>query len=418
MPNVTNFSASTPNANVRGTLTDERIAEPAVPSPGLVTMGPRVTFNFVTDPWSKDNSYTYYDVVNISGASYIARQNVPAGIEITNEDYWIRWNDANAQFAELENVVNSFDERITANTNAITENTNEINELTKTPDMIVIGDSFSTDSPDASQAPLWHTIVGQRLGYNVHNFAVGGAGYLVSNNKFSNQVDAAVSSISDKQNVKLAYVYGGWNDVYNQTGVGNVYDECRNIINQIQSNFPNARIIIMGCNTFLYNPNVVSGDTARGLSYALNSAANYMGVEYVDTHTLGLGNTTFFMQGANEHPNAYGERMIAATAIQLNSNNYISPQIVSNDITGGTGYLSAEILGSTVNLYLDFTATDISASVDIPYHMIPTIPTMLLYGSDGSIHNVDRGIINQAMRFTVSGLTSGTRYTGYLVSSI
>lgn len=115
MPNKTSFSAQTSGASVRGELTDRDMAYPvAPPAPALQAVGPRVTFNFITEAWSSENSYSYYDVVNIDGASYVARQNVPTGIEISNEDYWFRWNDPNAQFAELEDIVQGYDSRITA----------------------------------------------------------------------------------------------------------------------------------------------------------------------------------------------------------------------------------------------------------------------------------------------------------------
>lgn len=112
MPNITSFTASTDNATVSGTLTDKELQLPeAVPS-GRTAIGPRVTFNFITEEWNSANTYQYYDVVQVNGNSYIARQNVPTGIEITNTDYWIHWADPNAQFQELYNIVMSFKETI------------------------------------------------------------------------------------------------------------------------------------------------------------------------------------------------------------------------------------------------------------------------------------------------------------------
>ena len=119
MPNETKFTATTGNAEVSGTLRDKSIVFPTVPPVGITSVGPRVTFNFITEEWSNTNEYQYYDVVNISGASYVARQNVPTGIDISNEDYWFRWNDPNAEFQELENIVHTYDGRITDNAEAV-----------------------------------------------------------------------------------------------------------------------------------------------------------------------------------------------------------------------------------------------------------------------------------------------------------
>ena len=114
MPNETNFQASTPGAVVTGTLRDNLPITPVTPGTGRTAIGPRVTFNFITEAWDNANSYQYYDVVRVEGNSYIARQNVPAGIEITNTDYWILWAEPNAQYQELYNIVMTFDNRITA----------------------------------------------------------------------------------------------------------------------------------------------------------------------------------------------------------------------------------------------------------------------------------------------------------------
>ena len=113
MANTQSFSASTDNATVSGTLTDKELQAPEAPPSGRVAIGPRVTFNFITDEWSSGNTYAYYDVVQVNGNSYIARQNVPTGIEITNTDYWIHWADPNAQFQELYNIVMTFQEKLT-----------------------------------------------------------------------------------------------------------------------------------------------------------------------------------------------------------------------------------------------------------------------------------------------------------------
>lgn len=108
MPNTANFFAETQGAQVNGTVTDKQIVLPDVPPTGRTAIGPRVTFNFIRDAWNSNNSYSYYDVVQVSGNSYIARQNVPAGIEITDTDYWVHWAEPNAQYQELYNIVMTY----------------------------------------------------------------------------------------------------------------------------------------------------------------------------------------------------------------------------------------------------------------------------------------------------------------------
>lgn len=137
MPNVSNFGAQTDNAVVSGTVTDRQMVTPDVPPQGLMSVGPRVTPNYIKEPWSSLNSYVYFDVVrDVAGSSYVAiKPLVPAGTELTDEDYWFKWSDPNAQLNELEQVVKLYDGRISRNASAITaeEQRATAAEATKAP---------------------------------------------------------------------------------------------------------------------------------------------------------------------------------------------------------------------------------------------------------------------------------------------
>ncbi len=56
--------------------------------------------------WSSALAYEPITVVKYQGASYVSRKSVPVGIQIDNEDYWIRWADYNAQ---LEHYIDTVD---------------------------------------------------------------------------------------------------------------------------------------------------------------------------------------------------------------------------------------------------------------------------------------------------------------------
>lgn len=137
MPNVSNFGAQTDNAVVAGTVTDRQMVIPDVPPQGLMSVGPRVTPNYIKEPWSALNSYVYFDVVrDVAGSSYVAiKPLVPAGTELTDEDYWFKWSDPNAQLNELEQIVKLYDGRISQNASAITaeEQRATAAEATKAP---------------------------------------------------------------------------------------------------------------------------------------------------------------------------------------------------------------------------------------------------------------------------------------------
>ena len=107
MPNVSSFGAQTDNAVVSGTVTDRQVVIPDIPPQGLMSVGPRVTPNFIKEPWNKLNSYSFFDVVtNSAGASYVATKPVvPANTELSNDKFWFKFSDPNAQLNELEKIV-------------------------------------------------------------------------------------------------------------------------------------------------------------------------------------------------------------------------------------------------------------------------------------------------------------------------
>ena len=64
MPNVSNFGTKTDNAVVQGTVTDRAMVIPEIPPQGLMSVGPRVTPNFVKPrEWNDQTTYHFFDAV-------------------------------------------------------------------------------------------------------------------------------------------------------------------------------------------------------------------------------------------------------------------------------------------------------------------------------------------------------------------
>lgn len=109
MAETKTVNVETTNARASTTLTDTTPTVPLQDLPqGLMVVGPQVTLHFVEDAWNKANTYDYYDVVQVDGTSYIAVQDVPANIEITDTEYWAKWNDPNAQIALMQEAIANF----------------------------------------------------------------------------------------------------------------------------------------------------------------------------------------------------------------------------------------------------------------------------------------------------------------------
>ena len=129
MPNVSSFGAQTDNAVVSGTVTDRKMIIPEVPPQGLMSVGPRVTPNFVKPrEWNAQTTYHFFDAVrDTAGNAYVATKPVvPEGTPLTDENYWFLWADPDARYDALNETVKTFDQRITTNQTNIAENSNAI----------------------------------------------------------------------------------------------------------------------------------------------------------------------------------------------------------------------------------------------------------------------------------------------------
>lgn len=78
--------------------------------------------------WDKARQYEPLTIITYNGSSYTSRQFVPAGIEITNDAFWVLTGNYNAQVEQYRKEVTAYDGRITA---AQTDATNALS-LAKT----------------------------------------------------------------------------------------------------------------------------------------------------------------------------------------------------------------------------------------------------------------------------------------------
>lgn len=60
------------------------------------------------DEWVQTDPYEALGVVQVNGFTYISKQPVPAGVEITNTDFWLKWADPNAQMEQLRQLVEQY----------------------------------------------------------------------------------------------------------------------------------------------------------------------------------------------------------------------------------------------------------------------------------------------------------------------
>ena len=288
MPNVSSFGAQTDNATVQGTVTDRAMVVPDIPPSGLMSVGPRVTPHFVKPSlWSALTTYHFFDAVHdAAGASYVAiKPEVPAGTELTDEKYWFLWADPNSQFADLSELVKTFNGRITQNTADIAKTnenlkadiakTNEIltaniNMTTnKDVNLAIFSDStFQRNVDHATQKPVKSVVnwLEEFTDATITNYGVGGTdtNWLINRIK---QIPA--SELSNMDVIIVAY---GTNDWQNQVNpiqiVNNATDSLEyrynEAINLLLQKAPKANII---CVTPGYIHSAQASDAPSTLNY-------------------------------------------------------------------------------------------------------------------------------------------------------
>lgn len=401
MPNVSNFGTSTDNAVVQGTVTDRQMVIPDVPPQGLLSVGPRVSFNFIKEPWSEQTSYQFYDVVKDSkGTSYVAiKPVVPAGTELNDGNYWFKWSEPNTQINDLYEIVETYNQRINDNTEDIAAlnankapnnhasaetiygvanaasyghvkladagNSDANGGIAATPKMIdtqvtnlqtnvnqlitnlqnkvntqknMVVIGDSFSAEDwTTNTGVWHKHVANVLGLKDNNFAIGGAGFL-SNTTFSTQLDTASTQV-DKDTVAVLFIYGGVND--QNTTEAEYKNAVSNTLTKARQLFPKSPIVLMGPNTFkaaqIGDPNSNVGTFYKANAMFQAAISNAI---YVDMQRASIGMAA---DGRDNHPGVSDQKNIAIYLLSKlfgNSYRYGYTEVWNADVTNNNADFS------------------------------------------------------------------------------
>lgn len=379
MPNVSSFGTQTDNSVVQGTVTDRAMVIPDIPPSGLESVGPRVTPHFVKPSlWSALTTYHFFDAVHdAAGASYVAiKPEVPAGTELTDEGYWFLWADPNSQFADLSELVKTFNGRITQNTADIatkapnnhasedttygvgnaanyghvrlatddTPATSDANAgIAATPKMVknsvdnqksgtvvIIGDSWSYAGTDWIEGG----VIGNRLmelmnASNAECVAVSGSGYTggTVNVTFESEIN---NITTDASNIKCIFVIGGINDA----GKSGIAQAVRNFCTKIYTKYKKIPTFYVTSNAPKENSSLYI-ETTREISNAITNGVVIKAPYLIDR-------TDSLWTNDGIHPNTTGLQQFA--------------QNIFGAMNGGcqnTIYTNTLVNGLTVSAYID-----------------------------------------------------------------
>ena len=238
--------------------------------------------------------------------------------------------------------------KISKNSQDISKNSQDISTINATISnykynsgyMVTFGDSYADATTPQNTWPYWlHQYIPT---LTLKNYAVSGAGFNVDTRTFINQINTAYTDGTlDKNQVKLAVLAGGRNDILNYNNAKTKIQEC---VNRMITIFPNAQILIV---PMLYDDGYVPADTREKL------AGLTTGAETITNHTpnaetlkfayIWLKGETNYVGSDSIHPNQLGAQTIAKYIYDGAYRNYTPRQeVYKTNFGSATGLITLQ----------------------------------------------------------------------------
>lgn len=212
--------------------------------------------------WDATVEYEPLSIVIVEGNSYTSKWYVPAGVPVTNADYWVETGNYNGQIAQLTENLNDLTEDVNKNAADIASNSADISTLWREfyspirgKNIVFVGDSWCVGGSASSPSLRFSTLLANSLRMNEINLGVGGAGFTRPDTFLSQITGAAISLTPQQKNdTSIVLIIGGVNDLRNMSSTsisayGGAIQAC---IEEAAKTFPNA-LIVLAINTSMLN---------------------------------------------------------------------------------------------------------------------------------------------------------------------
>ena len=184
----------------------------------------------VVGEWDNSKTYEPLMVVLYQGNSYTSKGYVPAGIEISNSDYWVLSGNYNAQLEPIVTDLNSVKQSINTIDNSLLTINSEINTINsnitningttlKGKHVLFIGDSiFAGITQGGYTTKTIAQVFEEKTGATCENNAVPGT--CITNNN-ATSICARIKTIEENK-YDIIFINGGINDWANSMPIGNL----------------------------------------------------------------------------------------------------------------------------------------------------------------------------------------------------
>ena len=353
-------------------------------------------------PWDITKQYPAWTIVNDNDIGYVSIQPVPAGVVLTNTNYWVAVIDYSAQIAGLQNRVVALENTVgDANSGLVHDVDVCETDIDNIEDIVykkyaIIGDSYcdpTVSGNNTSVATQFMNIMGLTENVNCAVTYAGSHGFISNGTKtflslltlLYNKINSSVVDFTPAQLTDLIVV-GGDNDAWHQK---TDLDAAITVFcSQAKIYFPNAQIHIGEIGNVKangVNHNNIALHTIPAYQNSVKDGAHYLsGVE-----TVMLRYDEMYTSD-NIHPNGTGMNTLASAIKQAlvskyEYNLFKSEQLslTGNDIGSTTTNISVSAYrhNETIDVILNGNIDCSSAIAGYATKILGTIPNNLFQGT-------------------------------------
>lgn len=391
--------------------------------------------------WDNTQEYEPLSVVLYQGNSYTSRQAVPAGIAITNLQYWAPTGNYNAQVEQYRQEVSTYSQAIedlqtaaetaagdidnlelavgglSDNLDTETDNRedgdqalqtqldaldNRVDDLELEGQYIgVIGDSFSTHN----SYDYWPQILARKTGLTVINKAVNGTGFTQGSNttNFAGQL-ASLASDEHFEQLKCILVYGGVNDYNLGSSAATTATAINNFISAYEA-LENRPPLILAF-----------GNAGKANIDNYNSFMSWYQLvrdSLVTQDAVIVDDVPFWLLPYNSfnsdllHPDSYGQHMIYKYMYKLVTGSYAGQHHFQQDIVGNFKYtlnMDHGVVTLHIRCITPTTLTDLVSNTFNDLGQIINYP--LMFGGDSSYINMGAWCYSWPLVYAIDGASN------------
>ena len=278
--------------------------------------------------WDITKSYPENSIVVDGNIGYISLKPVPAGVDISNEDYWIAVANYTAQLANLGNRVTTLESEVSDIQQDMAAFESKESRLAAGTKIYCVGNSFVWGSGGSPVPPSsdrgWAYYMAQLTGCTYDRMCQNGGDFLSTstsgatypNMTYRQALNAFIASKTVDELAEYDYVIfgGGYNDhaqaLSNYTAL---VTEIRTTIQLVRTNFTNAKIVLIPlmADTFKDNANnAIESEYQAFMTAWVNAAVQEGCLTCTNTASWTYGRTALGA-GDNIHLNDDGYNRVA-----------------------------------------------------------------------------------------------------------